>query len=224
MRHRPEALALAEIRGGGIGRAANKADCPRLATGRLRADRCRVGHHVGHLGPGAMPRIHRHIGNLRQIGAHRIGVVGGNASGPQPLQQHRLEIDQVKQRARDVEERLTGADQGAFGVVQLDAEAGAALGRRIFEKCDRQPRRADHRSAHKHRIGRLAIAEPADNRLGLQEIGVGPGRERGQFDRRHNRRLTTQRRGGACPGRHCPGARVSAPRRSQRRAPAPGSH
>ncbi len=161
-------------RGGG---AADKPDRAGHLPRMRRADRGGIGHHLGHLGAGAMPRIHRQERDLRQVGAHRRGVVGGDAGGPELLQQHGFEIDQMIERAGDVEDRLAGADPGAFGVVQLDVEAGAARRRHAFEKLDREARRRDDRPAHEHGIGRRAVAELPDDRLGLQEIAVGARRE-----------------------------------------------
>ena len=54
------------------------------------------------------------------------GVVGGDAGGPELLQQQGLEVDEMVERAGDVEDRLAGADPGAFGVDQLDVEPRAA--------------------------------------------------------------------------------------------------
>ena len=223
MRHRADAFFPAKEMRRRVGGAADKADGTRLAPRRLRADRGGVGHHVGHIGPGAVPGIHREKGDLGQFGAHRIGVVGGDASRPELLQQHRLEIDEVRQRAGHIEDRLAGADQRPFRVVQLDVEAGAAVGGDSFEKLDRQARRRDHRAAHEHRIGRLAIAEPLDDRLRLQEIAVGPRRERWRSVSRHRRRLTRPRRAGRGSARRCSGVRASARRRSRTPIPAPGS-
>ncbi len=155
------------------GGAADKPDRAGDLPGVGRADRGGIGHHLGHLGAGAVPRVHRQKRNLGQIGAHRRGVVGGNAGRPDLLQQHGFEIDQMRERAGQIEDRLAGADPGGLGMVELDLEAGAALRRHPFEKLDRQARRADDRPAHEDGIGRLAIAEPADDRLGLQEIAVG---------------------------------------------------
>src|SRR6516162_1263872 len=84
----------------------------------------------------------------------------------------------MKERPSDVEDRLTGADPSALGVVQLDREAGAARDSLDFEKIERKARRADHRPAHEYRVGRWAVAKAADDRLGFQKIAVGLRRER----------------------------------------------
>ena len=97
---------------------------------------------LGHLGAGAVPRIHRQERDLGQVGAHRRGVVGRDAGRPELLQQQGFEIDQMIERAGDVEDRLAGADPGALGIVQLDLEIDAARGRHAFEELDRQARGA----------------------------------------------------------------------------------
>src|SRR5580704_15026807 len=83
------------------------------------------------------------------------------------------------ERTGDVHDRLAGPDPGRLGVIELDLEADAALGRHAYEEFDREARRADHRPAHEHGVGRLAIAELPDDRLRLQKIAVGARSERG---------------------------------------------
>src|SRR5580700_10581370 len=140
------------------------------------------------------------------------------------------------ERAGHVHDRLAGADPGRLGMIELDLEAGATLGRHSLEKLDRETRRADHWPAHEDGIGRLAIAELADDRLRLQEIAVGARGERGGLvwpprfglALRSHRRLTALWRAGLrrrsrCWTRCC-GAPVSAPRRPRRPARSPGWH
>ena len=103
-----------------------------------------IGHHLRHLGAGAVPRIHRQERDLRQVGAHRLGVVGGDAGGPELLQQHGFEIDEMVERAGHVEDRLAGADPGALRMVELDVELGAA--RRPPCLRETRPRSAARRS------------------------------------------------------------------------------
>ena len=76
-----------------------------------------------------MARVHRHERGLGQVGAHGIGVVGGDAHRADLLQQDGLQIDQMDQRSGDVEDRLSRADPLALRVAQIDLEPGvAALG------------------------------------------------------------------------------------------------
>jgi hypothetical protein len=195
VRHSPRTLLLPEEGGSRIGRAPDKANGLGLAPGMRRADRGGVGHHLGHLGVGAMPRIHRQKGDLRKVGAHRIGVVGGNASRANFLQQDCLEIDEIEQRASHVKHRVAGPDPGTLRVREFDIELLAAFGSRAFEQGDREARRADDRATHEYRVGRRAIAEMSDDRLGPQKIAVGLRRKCGRQVRRH-RQLTRPQRGG----------------------------
>ena len=97
VRHRAETMGLPEEPGRRVGGTADKTHGARLTLRQSRADGGGVGHHRRHFGAGAVPSIHRHEGDFRQIGAHCISVVGGNASGAQLLQQHGFEIDEVVQ-------------------------------------------------------------------------------------------------------------------------------
>ena len=91
-----------------------------------------------------MSRVHRQKRDLRQVGTHRVGVVGGDAGWSELLQQHGFEIDEVGEWAGHIKDRLAGADQRRLGMRQLDIEmlarASAAIG---FEELDRQARRGD---------------------------------------------------------------------------------
>src|SRR5205814_6595041 len=87
---------------------------------------------------------------------------------------HGFEIDEVIERTGHVQDRFAGADPGGFGVVQLNVELDVARRGGRFEKLDREARCADDRAAHEHRIAGLAVAEPTNDLLGLQEIAVSP--------------------------------------------------
>jgi hypothetical protein len=222
VRHGAEAGGLAEEMRGRIGGVADEPLGVVLAPRPGRADAGGIGHQLRHLGAGAVPRIHRQEGRARQLGAHGVGVVGGDAGRPQLLQQHRLAVDQVAQRAGDVEHRLARPDPFAFGVAQVDLDREAALLGHLLQPFDRQPRRGDHRPAHEHSVGDAGVAEALHDPLGPQEVLVGPAR---QFvDRRdHGRRslvaIPQLRPGGPRRGRCAP---ASASRRSGRPAPATG--
>ena len=54
----PRPLALAEEMRGGVGGVADEALGAGLALGPRGADRGRIGHHLGHLRPGAVARVH----------------------------------------------------------------------------------------------------------------------------------------------------------------------
>jgi len=92
------------------GGAADKPDRAGNLPGVGRADCRGIGHHLGHFGARAMACIHRQKRHARQVGAHRRGVVGGDAGRPDLLQQHGFEIDQMIERAGYVEDRFAGAD------------------------------------------------------------------------------------------------------------------
>src|SRR5207302_1914681 len=98
------------------------------------------------------------------------------------------------------------ADPTPLGVTELDVEILAAFGRHLFEKLDREPRRANYRTAHEHRISRRTVAEMPDDLLGFQEIAVGLRRNCGLLIRCQSR-LTRARRAGSWRDRHCPDAR-----------------
>ena len=107
-------------------------------------------------------------------------------------------------------------------MAELDIEFLAAFGRHLFEKLDREAGRANDRPAHKRRIGRRAIAEMPDDRLGFQKITVGLRRDCSRLVRSQCRLirplLTGSRR-----ERHYLAANASAPRRSRRPARVPVS-
>jgi len=133
---------------------------------------------AAHLGSRAVPRIHRQKGDPGEFGAHRIGVVGGNAGRTELLQQHGLQVDEMKQRPGHVEDRVARADPDALGMIELDLETGTARSGFRLEKIEGETRRTDHRPPHEHGIGRRPVAKPADDGLGLQKIAVRTCRER----------------------------------------------
>ena len=69
-----------------------------------------------------MARIHGEEGRLGHVGAHRPGVVGGDAGRAQLLQEDRLEVDEMEERAGDVHHRLAGADPLALAVAQVELD------------------------------------------------------------------------------------------------------
>ena len=113
MRHRAEAARRAEpVRGAVVGVADEALGA--FALRRVAADRGSVGHHVLHLGAGAVARLHRQERDVRQGEAHLVGVVRGDRGRADLLQQDCFEIGQLHQAAADVGERLAGADPVAF--------------------------------------------------------------------------------------------------------------
>ena len=81
-----------------------------FALRRVAADGGGVGHHVLHLGAGAVARLHRQERDVRQRQAHLVGVVRGDPGRADLLQQDRFQVGQLHQAAGDVGERLAGAD------------------------------------------------------------------------------------------------------------------
>ena len=158
---------------------ADEADGADLAPRPARADAGGISHHLRHVRPGAVARVEAEEGDLRQLGAHDIGVVGRNAGGAELLQEQRFEIDQMLERAGEVKDRLAGADPFTLGVSQVDLDGDAARRRHRVQPVDGQPRRRDDRPAHENRIGHGDIAEFPHDALGPVEIGVGPGRDIG---------------------------------------------
>ena len=135
---------------------------------------------LGHLGPGAVPRVHGEEADIGQVGAHGVGVEGGDAGRPQLLQEDGLEVDQMAERAGDVHHRLAGADPAALLVALVDLDLGAALPRR--RACSQSSASrgvAEHRPAHEHGVGDAAVAEPLDDRAGADEVFVGEARQIG---------------------------------------------
>ncbi len=173
MRHGAEALLAAEEMRGGVRGVADETDRADLALGPRRADRGGVGHHFGHLLAGAVARIHGEERRLGHVGAHRPGVVGSDAGRSQLLQEDRLEIDQMEERARDVHHRLAGADPLALVVAQVDLDLGVARLARLRQPVERQPRRENHGTAHEDGVDHAAVTEPADHPLGAVEVVIG---------------------------------------------------
>ena len=130
-----------------------------------------------------MARIHRHECHLRQVGAHGIGVVRRHARRPQLLQQQRLQVHQVIERAGHVHQRLAGADPAALFVAQVDPEANAALDGHTLQPGDRKARRRDHRAPQEQGVGNLLVAEAADHVPGPVEVEIGPVRDVALFER-----------------------------------------
>ncbi len=156
------AVAAEEMRGRGGG-IADEADGAVLAPGARRADARRIGHHLGHADAGAMPRVHGEKRHLRQFGAHGVGVVGGDAGGAELLQQDGLEIDKGAERAREIKDRLAGADPVALAIDEARFELGLARRCHAIEPIEHQARRRDDGPAHEHRIGDGHVAEFFDD-------------------------------------------------------------
>ena len=146
---------------------------------RIAADGGSVGHHVLHLGAGAVACLHCQERGTGQGKAHLIGVVRSDGSRTDLLQQDGFQVGQLHQAAADIGERLAGADPGALVVHQLDVEAGAAFACHVLQPFDHQPRRGNHRAAHEHRVGHPLVAEPRDDRARAVEVAVGPRRDVG---------------------------------------------
>ena len=146
-----------------------------LGLGGAGADGGGVGHDLLHFRAGAVARIHGQEGGVRQGDAHLEGVVCGDAGGADFLQEDGFQVGQGLEAAGDVDQRLAGADPGAFGVHQLDVEFLAArLGDR-FQPFDHERRGADHRAAEEDRVGDAPVAEAGDDGAGAVEIGVRAG-------------------------------------------------
>ena len=120
-----------------------------------------------------MPGIHRQKRHFGHLQAHCTGVVGGNAGGTQTLQIQCLEIDEVEQRTRYPEHRLTSANQIAFRAKYLDLELGIPLGRSLGEDVEGETRRGQDRSTHEYGVGNRHVAITADDFLRPQKIMIG---------------------------------------------------
>ena len=173
VRHRAQPPVATEIMRRCVRGVADEADGAGVALGRRRADGRRVSHHLRHLLTGAVTRVHGEEGHLGQIDAHRIGVIGGNAGRTDLLQIDRLEIDEVPEGTGDVEQRLAGADPGAFGITQVDLELGLARGGDGVQPVDREARREDDRPPHEDGVGHGHVAEALDRRFALHKVTVG---------------------------------------------------
>ena len=157
---------------GRVGGAADEADGADLLLRLLGADRGTIGHQLHHLLPGAVARIHRQEGDVRQVGTDGIGVIGGDTGRPDLLQEDRLQIDQMGERAGDVHHRIAGADPGPFLEVQRYVEFRAARPGHALQPLDGQPRCEGDRPPHEHAIGDPGVAKAADDLLALQEVFV----------------------------------------------------
>ena len=157
--HRAVAPLIAEVVGGRIGRVADEADGAGLLLRRLRADACRIGHHLGHFDACAVARVHRQEGDPGQAARHGVGVVGGDAGGAQPLEVERFQIDQMAEGAREIHQGLAGADPLAFLELAVGGEHGAALGRDRLQPLDHQAGREADRPPQKQRVGDPGVAE-----------------------------------------------------------------
>ena len=177
VRHGAEAALVAEVVRRGVGGVADEAPGVGLAPGLGRADARGVRHHLGHLRAGAVPGIHRDEADVGQIGAHEERVERGDARRTELLQEHRLQVDQLPERSRDIEERLAGADPVALLEAQLDRELGAAGAADLEQPVERELGGAQHRAAHEHGVGGIDVAEPPHDLAGLQEILVGKFRQ-----------------------------------------------
>ena len=178
VRHGAEAGVVAEVMRGRVVGVAHKALGAGLRLGGMRADGGRIGHELLHLGAGAVPRVHGEERDSGQIDAHGERVVGGHARGAEFLEIEGLEIDQVIERACDVNQRFAGADPIALGEVLLDFERGLARPGHGLQPFDHQARREDDGAAHEDRVGDAPVAEAPHRLLRLDEIAVGPTLDR----------------------------------------------
>ena len=158
MRHGAEAARRAEpVRGAVVGVADEALGA--LALGRRAADRGGVGHHVLHLGAGAVTRLHREEGNARQRQAHLIGVVRGDAGRADLLQQDCFQVRQMQRCCRSDRRSARRRRPSRLPVDQVDFELGAARSAPPLQPVQHQPRRGDHRAAQEDRIGDPPVAE-----------------------------------------------------------------
>ena len=178
MRHGAQPGRVAEpVRGAVIG-VADEAGRP-LALRRPAADGGGIGHHLLHLRPRAVPRLHRQEGDRGQRQAHLVGVVRGHAGRADLLQEDRLQVRQQGEAAGDVDQRLAGAGPASLRVGHIDIEGGAALGGHPRQPVQHQPGGRDHRPAQEHRIGHPLVAEPLHHLAGAVEIHIGARRDVG---------------------------------------------
>ena len=175
MRHGSETLLAAEIMRGGVVGVADEALGIALSPGPCRADTGGIGHHLGHLGTCAMPCIHGQETHIGKIGAHGVGVEGGDTGRAELLQEDGLEVTESLEGAGDVHHGLTGPDPAAFFVEKLDFEPGSTFALDPSEPIECQPRRAEHRAAHEDRISDTAVAEALDDGTCFHEIFVAVG-------------------------------------------------
>ena len=173
VRHGAEALFAAEEMRRGVRGVADEAHGIDLALGAGGADRRGVGHHLGHLLARAVARVHGQEGRHRHVGAHRPGIVGRDAGRAQLLQEDRLEIHEMEERAGDVHHRFAGADPLALVVALVDLDIGLPIGRHLPQPVDREPGREHHGPAHEDGIGHAGVAELADHLLRSIEVVIG---------------------------------------------------
>ena len=185
VRHRSQPVFAAEVMGRGVRGIADEADGANLALGPGRADRGGIGHHLGHLLAGTMTGIHGEEGRLRHVRTHRPGIVGGHAGGAELLQEDRLEIDEMEERAGDVHHRFAGADPLALAIAQVEVHRRIAGAAGFLQPFQREPRREHHRTPHEDGVGDLAIAELADHLLRAIEVVVGVAFDLAIFRMRH---------------------------------------
>ena len=151
---------------------------PTLRCARGRADRGGIGHHLRHLGAGAVARVHGQERDLRQVGAHRDRRCRRRRR-PAPASAAGCVSRSTRciERAGDVQDRLAGADPVALRVdAARSSNAVAARRRDCLQPVERQPRRRDHRPAHEDRVGDPQSPKRPTIALVRQEIAVGPAR------------------------------------------------
>ena len=178
MRHGAVAARRAEpVRGHVVGVADEALGA--FALRGVAADRCSVGHHVLHLGAGAVAGFHGQEGYVREGEAHLVGVVRGDGGRADLLQQDCFQVGQLYQAAADVGQRFAGTGPGAFLEHQVDVEAGAAGGCGGLQPLHHQAWGGDHRAAHEYRVGHVLVAEPRDDGTRAVEVAVGARRDVG---------------------------------------------
>ena len=172
VRHGAAAFFIAEPVGGGVVGVADE-PCRAFVPGDGAADRGGVGHHLLHLGPGAVARVHGEEAGFGQGDAHLERVVRGHAGRADFLQHDRFEVGERDQAAGDVDDRLAGADPGAFGVAQVELEFLSALVGDRLQPFQHQARRRDDGAAHEDGVGDALVAEALHHFAGVVEVGVG---------------------------------------------------
>ena len=104
--------------------------------------------------------------DIGQVGAHGVGVVGGDAGRPQPLQEDRLEVDQVLERARGC--RASARRRRPSRLPRGRGRCRQACRARPPPAAASRPRAAGRQStgpAHEDGVGDVVVAEALDDRF-----------------------------------------------------------